>query len=164
MNPHGITIARILPLEVARVEEFATTPDEVDAELRPFFEEEAKAAMEAIETALQAWDAENSREPLKMLRHHFHTLKGAANSIGHVRIGALASGMEEICNQFNPAYAFVLRSQIIKTCITVLLTIQLLMEEARQPQFCAIKKEDLIKAAHCISDLQERGRELQGAA
>ena len=164
MNPHGITIAKIIPLELARLEEEAAKPDEIDAELLPFFEEEAKGELLAIEGVLQVWDTGDSRDPLKRLRLHFHTLKGAANSIGLVRIGALAGGMEEVCRQFNPAYAFVLRNQIIKTCIIVIQTIRSLIEEARQPKFSAVKKEQLIKAAQTITNLLGRGMELKGVA
>jgi len=167
MNPNEITIAKIIPFELERIEEAAAQPDEVDAELLPFFEEEASAELQAIETLLRVWDGEVSEkavEPLKQLRRHFHTLKGAANSIGHIRIGALASGMEDLCAQFNPAYAFVLRTRIIKTNIIVLVTIRSLLQEARQPQFCRVKKEQIIEAAQSIVRLRDRGIELKGAA
>ncbi len=164
MNAHGITIARIIPLEVESFEESAAQPDEVDKELLPFFEDEARAELLEIEKLLQSWNGESNHVPLKELRRHFHTLKGAANSIGHVRIGALASGMEDLFAQFNPAYAFVLRSQIIKASITVLQAIQSLMQEARQPQFSPIKKEQIVAAAALIVDLKQKGMELKGAA
>ncbi len=164
MNPHGITTAKIIPLELARLEESATSPDEVDLELLPFFEEEAKIELQAIETELRAWDSGNTPDPLKKVRRHFHTIKGAANSIGHLRIGALASGMEDLCGQFNPAYAFVLRGPIIKTCITVIQAIHSLIEEVHRPEICPVKKEQLIRAAQTIAELQVKGMELQGAA
>ncbi len=164
MNLHGITIAKIIPIELARLEECAAQPDEVDAELLPFFEEEAKAELQAIELLLQGWSSGDNNEPLHELRRHFHTLKGAANSIGLIRIGALAGAMEDVCRQFNPAYAFVLRNQVIKTCITVLHSIRLLIGEARQPQFSVVKKEQVIQAVEAIIRLQERSVELKGVA
>lgn len=164
MNAHGITISKITPLELESIEEAAAKPDEVDQELLPFFEEEAQAELQEIEKLLHAWYEETNGDPLKQLRLHFHTLKGAANSIGHIRIGVLAGGMEDLFRQFNPAYAFVLRSQIIKASITVLQSIRSLIQEVRQPKFSPVKKEQIVAAAELIVNLKQRGMELRGAA
>jgi chemotaxis protein histidine kinase CheA len=164
MNAHGITIARIIPLELESIEKSATILDEVDKEILPFFEEEACAELQKIEKLLHAWNGESNQNQLKDLRRHFHTIKGAANSIGHVRIGALAAGMEDLFKQFNAAYAFALRTQMIKTSITVLQVIQALMQEARQPKVSPVKKEQIMRAVDLIVKLKHQGIELKGAA
>lgn len=151
-------------MEIESFEQTAAQPEEVDAELFPFFEEEARAEVQEIEKLLHAWDGDSNHDPLKDLRRHFHTLKGTSNSIGLVRIGALAGGMEDLFGKLNPAYAFVLRTQIIKASITVLQAIQALMQEARQPKFCPIKKEQIVSAAALIVELKQKGVELRGAA
>ncbi len=164
MNAHGITISRVIPLEVEAIAQAAALPDEVDPELLPYFEEEARAELREIENLLRAWNGESKPDLLKEFRRHFHTLKGTANSIGHLRIGALASGMEDLFGQLDPAYAFVLRDQIIKVSITVVQAIQSLMQEARQPKFSPIKKEQIVAAAALIMEIKQKGLELKGAA
>src|SRR5471032_2535114 len=121
MNSQGITPDKIIPLSLARLEADATVVDEVDGELFPFFEEEARAELKSIERLLLDWDA--AAAPLKDLRRQFHTLKGAANSIGHLRIGALAGGMKDLLEQIDPAHTLALRHQMIKTNIQVIETI-----------------------------------------
>lgn len=165
MNPPGITtLPRVIPLELESIEKTAAQSDEVDAELLPFFEEEARAELQEIEKLLHAWNEEDAGNPVKKLRLHFHTLKGAANSIGHLRIGALAGGMEDLFKQFNPAYALVVRPQLIKASIAVLQAIRSLMQEVRQPQFSPVKKEQIVAAAALIVALRQKGMELKGAA
>ncbi len=93
MNPYGVTLDKIIPLSLERLETDATTLDQVDKELFPFFEEEARDEIKLIEDSLLAWD--KSKSPINQLVRQFHTLQGAANSIGHVRIGALAGGIKD---------------------------------------------------------------------
>jgi len=136
--------------------------DEVDQELFPFFEEEARAELKAIEQSLHGWD--KSETTLKDLGRQFHTLKGAANSIGHLRIGALAAGMKELLEHINPAHASVLGPQIIKTNILVIQTIRALLQEARAPQYNPVKKENITAAVRSILRLQEMEANLQVAS
>jgi len=162
MNPHGITLAKIIPLSLARLETDATVIDEVDGELFPFFEEEARAELKSIEKLLLEWDA--TAAPLKELRRQFHTLKGAANSIGHIRIGALAGGMKDVLEQFDPEHAVALRHDLIKTIVQVAETIRALLQEVRAPQFNPVKKEQIVRAAQAITRLWELETDLQKAA
>jgi len=127
--------------------------DEVDQELFPFFEEEAHAELKAIEQSLHDWD--KSPTTLKDLGRQFHTLKGAANSIGHLRIGALAAGMKDLLERIDPALASELGSQIIKTNILVIQTIRALLQETRAPEYNPIKKEQITAAVQSILHLQE---------
>src|ERR1700748_163752 len=99
MNPSGITLNKIIPLSLERLETDALTLDDVDKELFPFFEEEARAELKAIEETLHNWD--KAPNPIKDLSRQFHTLKGAANSIGHLRIGSLAAGVKDLLEQIN---------------------------------------------------------------
>ena len=164
MNRHGITLDKIIPLSLERAEEAAAVKDDVDMELFPFFEEEAEGELKAVESVLYAWEREPASAPLKGLGRTFHTLKGAANSIGHVRIGALAGGMKDLLDELAPAHAIVLRSQIIKTCIYFIGTVRSLLRETRSPQFNSVKKEQIIATIESIWRLREMEDGLRGAA
>ena len=137
--------------------------DEVDQELFPFFEEEARGELKAIEEVLHAWEMA-AVNPLKELGRQFHTLKGAANSIGHLRIGALAGGIKDLLEQINPGHVSALRPQIIKTNILVIETIRALLLEAKAPAHNQVKKEQIVMAVQSILQLQEMETNLQKAA
>jgi chemotaxis protein histidine kinase CheA len=162
MNPYGITLDKIIPLSLARLEADATVVDEVDGELFPFFEEEARAELQLIERALLGWD--EAPAPLKDLVRQFHTLKGAANSIGHIRIGALAGGMKDLLEQIDPAHTAALRHQMIKTNIQVIQTIRALLQEVRSPKFNSVKKEQIVLTVQAIMCLWTMAGNLQKAA
>ncbi|MCE0482976.1 MAG: Hpt domain-containing protein [Methylacidiphilales bacterium] len=153
MNPYGVTLDKIIPLSLDRLEAGASTLDEIDKELFPFFEEEAKTELKSIETLLHGWD--KPPPPINDLVRQFHTLKGAANSIGHVRIGALAGGIKDLLEQMPPDHATALQPQIIKTNIQVIGAIQALLQEARDPEHNAVKKEQIVLAIQAILRLQE---------
>jgi chemotaxis protein histidine kinase CheA len=164
MNPHGVTVAKFIPLTLDGAEEATVVNDEVDMELFPFFEEEAQSELTAIEAVLHAWDHEPGNAQLKDLRRQFHTLKGAANSIGHLRIGALAGGMKDALEDMPESHATPMRSQIIKTCIFVIGTVRALLKETRSPQFNAVKKEQVASTVQAIRRLQQMEEQLKGAA
>jgi chemotaxis protein histidine kinase CheA len=162
MNSNGIELNKITPLSLGRLETDAATLDEVDQELFPFFEEEARAELKAIEDSLHSWD--KLQAPIKELSRQFHTLKGAANSIGHLRIGSLAGGMKDLLEQINPGHADTLRSQIIKTDIHVIGTIRALLQEVRAPEYNKVKKEQIVATVQSILRLQQMEEELQGSS
>ncbi len=162
MNPYGVTLDKIIPLSLARLEAEADVIDEVDAELFPFFEEEAKAELKSIELLLLNWST--APAPLKDLGRQFHTLKGAANSIGHVRIGALAGGMKDVIEHINPDHTLALKQDLIKTNIQVVETIRALLQETRAPKFNPVKKEQIVLAVRAIARLWEMEINLQKAA
>jgi chemotaxis protein histidine kinase CheA len=162
MNLHGITLDKVIPLSLEQAEEAAAVKDDVDMELFPFFEEEAKTELTAIESVLHGWDRDNAAASLKGLRRQFHTLKGAANSIGHVRIGALAGGMKDVLEELVAERAFASRFQIIKTCIFVIGTIRSLLQETRSPQFNPAKTGQIVAAIQSIWRLREMQEGLRG--
>jgi chemotaxis protein histidine kinase CheA len=162
MNSHGITVDKIIPLSLARLEADAAVIDEVDAEIFPFFEEEARAELKSIERLLLNWNSATA--PLKDLGRQFHTLKGAANSIGHVRIGALAGGMKDVLDQINPNHTEALRQELIKTNIQVIETIRALLQEVRAPKFNPVKREQIVQSVQSIIRLWEMEVNLQKAA
>lgn len=164
MNPHGITLDKIIPLSLERVASAATVVDEVDQELFPFFEEEARGELKAIEEVLHGWDTAAAVNPLKELGRQFHTLKGAANSIGHLRIGALAGGVKDLLEQIDPAHGGALRAQIIKTNILVIETIRALLLETKAPTHNQVKKEQIVVAVQSIQRLQEMETNLRKGA
>ncbi len=138
--------------------------DEIDRELFPFFEEEARSELKAIEDVLHIWDVDPSRDSLKELGRQFHTLKGAANSIGYIRVGALAGGIKDLLEQITPAQVQALRPQIIKTNILVVETIRALLQEAKAPEYNQVKKEQIVMAVQSILRLQEMQTNLPKAA
>jgi chemotaxis protein histidine kinase CheA len=160
MNPHGSTLNKFIPLSLERLEMGDATLDDVDKELFPFFEEEARAEIKAIEESLHAWD--KSPTTLKELGRQFHTLKGAANSIGHLRIGALAGGMKDLLEHLDPKHTDELRPQIIKTNILVIGAIRALLQEARAPEYNPVKKEQVAAAVQSILLLKAMEEKLQG--
>jgi chemotaxis protein histidine kinase CheA len=162
MNAHGVTLNKCIPLALERLESGDATLDEVDRELFPFFDEEAQAELKAIEVSLHAWD--HTPSPLRELGRQFHTLKGAANSIGHLRIGSLAGAMKDLLEQINPAHSFVLRLQIIKTNIQVIGTIRALLQESRMPEHNQVKKEQIVAAVQSILNLQKIEMNLSGTS
>ncbi|PTX91934.1 hypothetical protein DB346_23545 [Verrucomicrobia bacterium LW23] len=64
------------------------TDDEVDAELSEAFAADSREQLDALEAAILAWERnENAPAQREAAYRCFHTLKGAANSIGLRRIG-----------------------------------------------------------------------------
>jgi chemosensory pili system protein ChpA (sensor histidine kinase/response regulator) len=159
MKPHGITLDKIIPISLDQLEAGAALLDEVDAEIFPFFEEEARAELKSIESLLSTWDA--TPAPLKDLERQYHTLKGAANSIGHIRIGSLAGGMKELMAHIDPTHTLILKAQLIKTNIQVIETVRALLQEIRAPKFNPVKKEQIVLAVGAIMRLYEMEGELQ---
>ncbi|HUB68156.1 MAG TPA: Hpt domain-containing protein [Candidatus Methylacidiphilales bacterium] len=160
MNPHGITLDKVIPLSLERAEEAAAVRDEVDMELFPFFEQEAETGLKTVESILRDWDSGSATSPLKDLCREFHTLKGAANSIGHVRIGALAGGMKDLLDNMNMKNAVPLRLPIIKTCIFVSSTIHSLLRETHSPRFNQVKTEQIVATIQSIWRLREMAERL----
>lgn len=65
------------------------TEEQRDPEMVEAFVEEAGENLDPIEQALMAWENGNSPEQRQAeLRRHYHTLKGAANSVGLTELGA----------------------------------------------------------------------------
>ncbi|MDX6767123.1 MAG: Hpt domain-containing protein [Candidatus Methylacidiphilales bacterium] len=78
----------------------APVAEVVDAELLEAFLEEARQLLEPIETSLLAWErGEEAAARQAELRRHFHTLKGAANSVGLRALGADFHVLEERMQQ-----------------------------------------------------------------
>lgn len=75
----------------------ATEPAlEVEADLLPFFYEDALTNLESMETALHRWEDDASdNASLQAIYRHTHTIKGAANSTGLLAIGRLAHTVED---------------------------------------------------------------------
>ncbi len=69
---------------------------EVEADLLPFFYEDALTNLESMETALHRWEDDASdNASLQAIYRHTHTIKGAANSTGLLAIGRLAHTVED---------------------------------------------------------------------
>ena len=157
MNALGVTLDdKTSPIRLEDLEKVAGQVDETDLELLPFFEEEAGAEIKKIESILHAWHANSVGSPLDDLRLQFHTLKGAANCVGQLRIGSLAGGMKDVLDSITTAEAFALRSELTKTSIMVLELIRVLLKEAHSPQYNPAKKEQILKGVHALLDLRKK--------
>lgn len=69
----------------------------VDREMLEFFIPETEEYCETMERAVEAWERNPADEqPVQTLMRLFHTIKGAANSIGLSHMGRLAHSMEDM--------------------------------------------------------------------
>ncbi len=69
----------------------------VDAEMLQYFIPETEEYCEGIEAALAAWEqSPDAAEPRLTLLRLYHTIKGAANSIGLTALGELAHSLEDV--------------------------------------------------------------------
>lgn len=98
----------------------SATPDdaqaEVDPEMLEVFIEEAGGLYDPIEAAIMRWEqGQEEKDQKAALRRHFHTLKGAANSVGLRNLGtdfhALEDYMESLDTEETPdsLFSFLLR-------------------------------------------------------
>lgn len=157
MNPSSVILdQQSSPLALENIEKVAGQVDETDLDLLPFFEEEARAELKKIESVLYDWHGNNPSCPLEPLRRQLHTLKGAANSIGQLRIGALAGGLKDSLDTFHSAQALASRAEITKVCVMTLEVIKVLLKEARAPLYNPVKKESILKVAQAILDLKKK--------
>jgi len=146
----------IPPLEA--LEQVADQMDKTDSDILPFFEEEATEELNKIETILRTWHAGESGCPCPSddLRVRLHTLKGAANSVGQLRIGSLTGGMKDVLDILRPAQIITMRSDLTKTIIIVMEAIKVLLREAHAPQYNRARKELIMQAASSILDLRKK--------
>ena len=76
---------------------------ELDPEMVAAFLEEAQTLLEPIETATLAWErGEDPSGHRAELRRHFHTLKGAANSVGLRALGSAMHHAEDLLQSGDP--------------------------------------------------------------
>lgn len=84
------------PHETRNSKPVTESPD-LDPEMVAAFLEEAQTLLEPIETATLAWErGEDVPSRRGELRRHFHTLKGAANSVGLRALGASMHHAEDL--------------------------------------------------------------------
>ncbi|HVR61311.1 MAG TPA: Hpt domain-containing protein [Polyangia bacterium] len=77
-------------------EDEPAAPAAIDAELRAIFDEEARSAVASLETELDALAAEPASSTVAgNLERLFHTLKGAAATVGLNEISAIAAALQE---------------------------------------------------------------------
>ena len=141
-----------------RLEKVAEQVDESDPDILPFFEEEAVGELGKIESFLAAWHEQGAGCPCPLadFRMRWHTLKGAANSVGQMRIGTLAGGMKDLLDILNSLQAAVLRQELTKVTVTVMEAIKDLLSEAHAPQYNHARKEQILKAAEAIMVLRQK--------
>lgn len=136
--------------------QIADQVDESDAELLPFFEQEATAEINRIESILHQWHLKEGACQWEEFRRTLHTLKGAANSIGQIRIGSLTGGMKDVLDVMNERKMAALRADVTKTTVTLVEAIKMLLREAHAPKYNRAQKELILKAAQLITDLRAK--------
>jgi chemotaxis protein histidine kinase CheA len=143
--------------------QIADQVDESDPELLPFFEEEATAEINRIETILHHWHLKEGACQGEEFRRTLHTLKGAANSIGQMRIGSLAGGMKDVLEVMNEQQMTTLRAEVTKTTVTLVEAIKMLLREAHAPQYNRAQKQLILKSAQLITDLRAKAAALKSS-
>lgn len=157
MNSNEIVVDSQSPtISFEDLERKASQSDESDPELLAFFEEEAADEFKKIESLLHSWHASNVDPPAERLAVAFHTLKGAANSIGQLRIGALSSGIKSVLEALSPGHVQSLREEITKACVISLEAIKALLREARSPKYDKANTKLISAAFRSILDLREK--------
>jgi chemotaxis protein histidine kinase CheA len=140
------------------LEDFLETAgrDESDLELLKFFQEEVVAALESVQKVMRDWHRPGAECPLEELRRQFHTLKGAANSIGQLRIGALADGMKSTLDQLNRKQADSLVQDITKASLLTVEAVKSLLAQAMQPVYAPVPRGRLVLAVESIKALRKK--------
>lgn len=119
----------------------ATAPQQklkIDAELLPFFKEEAAEIFGSIEQSLAAWEANPADlAPAKALYRNFHTLKGSANSIGLGPIGKLSNAMEQIMKSISEGGAPADLTVLAPAIRSVASGLQILLQELTPDSCCS---------------------------
>ena len=152
-NPHPLPALKTLTQIVSQV-------DESDPELLPFFEQEATAEIGRIEAILHQWHLKDGKCQREEFWRTLHTLKGAANSIGQMRIGSLAGGMKDVLQAMSEEQMEKLRAEVTKTTVTVVEAIRMLLREAHAPKYNRAEKELILKSAQLITDLRVKAAAL----
>ncbi|MGF1678466.1 MAG: Hpt domain-containing protein [Candidatus Methylacidiphilales bacterium] len=87
----------------------------IDPEMASTFIEEAEALLDPIEAAILAWEVDQEADRQQAtLKRHFHTLKGAANSVGLAALGSDFHALEDFMGSLltsestTPPIAFLL--------------------------------------------------------
>lgn len=86
----------------------AVSPEEVDTEMLQYFLPETLEYCESIDQALAVQEdqpvsaGDHAESPSRVLMRLWHTIKGAANSIGLVTIGRMAHAVEDACEENSP--------------------------------------------------------------
>jgi chemotaxis protein histidine kinase CheA len=153
-NPHS-------PLTLETLAKIVDQVDERDPEMLPFFEEEAAAEIGRIEAILHQWHLKEGHCQREEFLRTLHTLKGAANSIGQIRIGSLAGGMKDSLQAMNEEQMTKLRAEVTKATVTVVEAIKMLLREAHAPKYNRAEKELILKSVQLITDLRTKAAALE---
>ena len=102
---------------------------QIDAELLPFFRQEASEIFSNFEKTLSHWEITPADpSPSKIILRLFHTIKGSAHSIGLIPIGKLAHEMEDIMKSFCDGIVSYESQTLIHTIRSVVNGIRTLLE------------------------------------
>jgi chemosensory pili system protein ChpA (sensor histidine kinase/response regulator) len=70
----------------------------IDLEIAEIFIEEANEVLAELEILIPTWESQQGSKTLKVIRRHFHTLKGSGRMAGATIIGDLAWAVENMLN------------------------------------------------------------------
>ncbi len=109
----------------------------IDAELLPFFKEEAAEIFTNLEKTLVAWEANpGDKTATKTIYRMFHTLKGSANSIGLSPIGRLSHSMEQIMKSVSEERSHPSPHALVPAIRTISTGLQILLQELSPDSCC----------------------------
>lgn len=140
--------------EICSLAKAAFDVDALDPEIFPYFEEEARQELHEIENELhllyeQSGDA---KRVLTDMRRQFHTLKGSANSVGHLRIGAIAHAMKIQVEKALESGVAGSPRDFAKLILEVIALLQKLLQEARDPEHSPVAPAEVFRVAETIRD------------
>ena len=90
--------------------------DEVPAEIREFFQPEAKEHLQIVSDCLLSLEANHSPEAINKLFRAIHTVKGSAAQVGLKRLGAIAHRVEDLIGRLREGEIDPL-PQVIDLCL-----------------------------------------------
>ncbi len=140
------------------LEDFLETPshDQSDVDLLQFFQEEVTQSLERVNLVMKDWHKAGAGCPLEQLKREFHTLKGAANSIGQLRIGALTDGMKSTLDLIRKEDASKFQQDITKASLLTMEAVKVLLAEALQPNYERAQKSRLVQAVEAIKACRQK--------
>ncbi|MEM6820846.1 MAG: Hpt domain-containing protein, partial [Verrucomicrobiota bacterium] len=96
----GKKLTQLEEVEESNTSESPRLSEPIDPEMMDVFIEEAENLFDPIETAIMQWEnGQDEKSQQQALRRNFHTLKGAANSIGLAKLGNDFHALEDFMEQ-----------------------------------------------------------------
>jgi chemosensory pili system protein ChpA (sensor histidine kinase/response regulator) len=132
-EPEPIAVAPVVEPSAPSVPDEAPAPaEQVDPEMLSYFIIETTESLTELEKLLFAWESTPSDSKIVQSVYRVaHTIKGAANSVGLVRIGQLVHGLEDLLDTQVVGRDFARREELIQLGFDISDTVKALVSEAQ---------------------------------